>query len=351
MVITYEEKPYQHSRTMETLEINRFHNTHRRKSVKEMPRFKIHNLSPDNTSDVMTLQLEYRRLHPKAEIINENMLLSPLYGEGENFICATNDNGKLLGYVPVAAHLVDEPEVPHLIWANIVISPEYIDSKPLRDLLLENAIQRSREITSSVPGHPIRIAFQYHVSEVESIDYVISRGAIYWDSVLRMARDLSGDITLIPAPSNIELRYWQMETEEEQLAYVEAHNEAFPSMPVTVEDWRHFLFSVVGDCGTTVAAFEEDEVVGAVSAYWSDVENQLYSREAGWTESVFVRAPWRGKRIADSMISMACVYLKEQGLKEAQLDPGASNQRAIHVYKRLGYVITDESKQFFILLN
>jgi len=132
---------------------------------------------------------------------------------------------------------------------------------------------------------------------------------------------------------------------------VEAHNEAFPHMPVTVEDWRHFLFSVVGDCGTTVAAFEEDEVVGAVSAHWSDAENQLYGREAGWTESVFVRAPWRGKCIADSMISMACVYLKEHGLREAQLDSGASNQRAIHVYERLGYVITDESKQFFILLN
>ena len=42
---------------------------------------------------------------------------------------------------------------------------------------------------------------------------------------------------------------------------------------------------------------------------------------------------------------------KESWYKEAQLDPGASNQRAIHVYERLGYVITDESKQFFILLN
>lgn len=317
----------------------------------EMSKFKIHNLSSDNISDVIALQLEYRRLHPKAEIIDENTLLSPLYGVGKNFICVTNDNGKLLGYVPVAAHLVDEPEVPHLIWANIVISPKVIDPKPLRDLLLENAIQRSREITSSIPGHPIRIAFQYHISEVESIDYVISRGAVYWDSVLRMVRDLSGDIMQIPAPNNIDIRYWMMGTEEELRAYVEAHNEAFPHMPVTVEDWRHFLFSVVGDCGTTVAAFEEDEVVGAVSAHWSDTENRLYGREAGWTESIFVRAPWRGKHIVDSMISMACLYLKEHGLKEAQLDAGASNQRAIHVYERLGYVITDESKQFFILLS
>jgi ribosomal protein S18 acetylase RimI-like enzyme len=142
-----------------------------------------------------------------------------------------------------------------------------------------------------------------------------------------------------------------METEEEQIAYVEARNEAFSNMPVTLEDWRHFLFSVVGDSGTTVAAFEEDKVVGAVSAYWSDAENRLYGREAGWTENVFVRAPWREKGIADSMLSMALAYLKEHGLKEAQLDPGASNQRAIRVYERLGYVITDESKQFFLLLN
>ena len=142
-----------------------------------------------------------------------------------------------------------------------------------------------------------------------------------------------------------------MATQEEQKAYVEARNEALPDMPVTVEDWRHFLFSVVGDSGTTVTAFDEDKVVGAVSAYWSDAENRLYGKEAGWTENVFVRAPWRGMGIADSMISMALVYLKEHGLKEAQLDAGTSNQRAVRAYRRMGYSITDESQQFVLLLN
>jgi len=65
---------------------------------------------------------------------------------------------------------------------------------------------------------------------------------------------------------------------------------------------------------------------------------------------VFVLAPWRGKGIADSLISMACVYLKEHGLKKAQLDPGVSNQRAVHVYKRLGYEIVDESRQYWLEL-
>jgi ribosomal protein S18 acetylase RimI-like enzyme len=299
----------------------------------------------------MILQLDYQRLHPKSEIIDEKMLLSPVYGGGENVICALDNNGKLVGYVPVAVHLVEAPDVPHLVWANMVISPDVINPEPLRDLLLKHAIQRAREITSSVPSRIINLAFQYHISETESIEYVVSRGAIYTDSVLRMVRDLTGDIIQIPAPENIEVRYWRIETEEELKAYVEARNEAFVNMPVTVEDWQHFLFSVVGDSGTTVAAFDEDKVVGAVSAYWSDAENRLYGVESGWTENVFVLAPWRGRGIVESMISMALTYLKEHGLKQAQLDPGVSNQRAIHVYKRLGFEITDESQQFILRLS
>ena len=166
-----------------------------------------------------------------------------------------------------------------------------------------------------------------------------------------MVRDLSGELAIIPAPSNIDVRYGRMETETEQKAYVEARNEAFPHMPVTVADWRYFLFSVVGDTGTTVGAFEADEVVGAVSAYWYEAENRLRGRAAGWTEDVFVRPRWRGKGIIDCMISMALVYLKEHGIKEAQLDSGASNQRAVRVYERMGYSVTDESQQFALGLS
>jgi len=164
-----------------------------------------------------------------------------------------------------------------------------------------------------------------------------------------MVRDLSGDIESIPAPGTIDIRRWDMKTYAEINEHVVARNEALRA-PITAGDWRNFLFAVDGNNGTTIAAFEKGKVVGTVSAYWVDDDNRRLGKAVGWTENVLVLAPWRGKGIADSMISMACGYLKEQGMTEAQLDTGASNQRAVHVYQRLGYSIVDESRQYWLEL-
>jgi ribosomal protein S18 acetylase RimI-like enzyme len=275
------------------------------------------------------------------------MLVSPVFEGGKNLICAADDTGKLAGYIPLHPHLMKDSGTPHLIWANMVVSPAFIDSKQLRDLILEHAIIRVKEITGLTPGHPARMWFQHHVSEVEAIEYVVSRGATYGDSVLRMVVDLSGDTEVIPAPGTIEVKYWDIQSDEEISDYVVARNEAL-GMPVTVPDWRHFLLSVVGNNGTTIAAFDRDKLVGAVSAYWLEDENRRLGKTAGWTENVFVLAPWRGMGIADTMISMACRYLNEHGMTEAQLDPGASNRRAVRAYQRLGYKIVDESRQYWL---
>ena len=311
-------------------------------------KFIIHALSPEDFSELVSLNSKYHHRYPKAELIDEDMLRSPNYDDGKNIICAFDNSGKLAGYIPLAPHLTQDTTIPNLIWSNMVVEPTIASNRNLRDILLKQAIDRAKEITSSASSHSTRLCFQHHISEVEALEYVIAKGASYGDSVLRMIRNLSGDIELISPSSTIKIRDWKIETEADVEVYVAARNEAFPGMPITVEDWSHFLSFEVGDNGTTIAAFDGDKLVGAVSAYWIEDDNRRLGEAAGWTENVFVLAPWRGKGIADSMISMACAYLKEHGLKKAQLDPGASNQRAVHVYKRLGYEIVDESRQYWL---
>jgi len=309
--------------------------------------FTVKQFSPVDTSELLSLNKQYQRRYPKAELIDGKMLLSPVFEGGKNLICASDDTNKLVGYIPLQPHLVQDVNTPHLVWANMVISPAFVSNRQLRGLLLEQAIIRVKEIISLTPRHPARMWFQHHISEAEAIEYVVSRGATYGDSVLRMVRDLSGDIEVTPAPETIEVKYWDIRSDEEITDYVVARNEAL-GMPVTVSDWRHFLFSVVGSNGTTVTAFDNGKLIGAVSAYWLEDENRRLGKNAGWIENVFILRPWRGMGIADTMISMACKYLKENGMTEAQLDPGASNQRAVRVYQRMGYKIVDESRQYWL---
>ena len=316
-----------------------------------MPKYRPHPAAPGDIPRIMALQLENQRLHPQAEVVSEEMLLSPGYGGGKYIICAVDNTGKLAGYIPICADLVLEKGVPHLVWANMKIAQGIVNPGTLRDLLLEQAVKLVNELTAGAPGHGTRLMFQYHVSEVENIDYVLSRGAVFMDSVMRMTCDLADEPVPVPTPPGIDVRYWKMETEAEQRAYVAARNEAFPHMPVTLSDWQHSLRTEIGNTGTSVGAFDGAKVTGCVSVYWDDAENRLYGKAAGWTEDIFVREAWRGRGVADCMISKALVYLKTHGLKEAQLDTGISNQRAIHVYKRMGYKIVDESRQYCIMLT
>jgi ribosomal protein S18 acetylase RimI-like enzyme len=317
---------------------------------KSMPQFHIRTATPEDIPGVMALQLENQRLHPQAEVVSADMFLSPSYEGGKNVICAVDDAGKLAGYVPVYPHLVHDAGVPHLVWANMMINRDINNPDDLRDLLLKRAMELVKGLTAAVPGHRTRLTFQYHVSEVEAINYVLSKGAAHVDSVMRMTNDLSGEIIPVAIPRGIEIKYWRMETEAEQRAYVDARNEAFPHMPVTLPDWQHILRAVIGDTGTHVAAFDNGELVGCVSVYWDEADNRLRGKAAGWTENVFVREAWRGRGIVDCMISKALLYLKEHGLTEAQLDPGASNKRAMRAYERMGYKVTGESRQYSLYI-
>jgi ribosomal protein S18 acetylase RimI-like enzyme len=316
-----------------------------------MSPFHLHPPAPGDIPRIMALQLENQRLYPQAEIVSEEMLLSPGYGGGKYIICAVDDTGKLAGYIPVYPHLVYDAGVPHLVWANMIIDKDVVSPDALRDLLLERSIELVKDLTTAVPGHRTRLMFQYHVSEVEAIEYVLSKGAVHMDSVMRMTCDLTRDLVPVPIPEGIEVRYWEMETEAEQRAYVAARNEAFPHMPVTLPDWQHFLKTVIGDTGTHIAAFDKGEVAGCISVYWEEADNRLRGKAAGWTENIFIREGWRGRGIVDCMISKALLYLKEHGLTEAQLDPGASNKRAMRVYERMGYKVTGESRQYCLMLS
>ena len=313
-----------------------------------MGQYDIRPLTPDDIPAIMALQLENQRLHPQAEVVSGETYLSPGFGRGNNVICAFDERGRLAGYIPVYPHVGLEGNAPQIIWANMLVRKDAEDPASLRDLLFGHGMEKAKELAMVNPGRATRMMFQYHPSEAESIAYVLSTGAQHVDSAMRMARPLDGEIPIPRAPRNIEVRLWEMESEMEQQAYVRAREEAFPQASIGLSEWQYFLETMKTDGGTTVAAFDGLEVVGAVSAYWYDAENRLRGKASGWTENIFVRPRWIGRGIASSIISRALVFLKDNRLLEAQLDVSASNKRAVGVYERLGYKTVDESRQYAV---
>ena len=192
-------------------------------------------------------------------------------------------------------------------------------------MLFQQVENRTREITRSSPGHQTHLTFQYHPSETPSIDYVISRGCVYIESVFRMMCDLTQELPVVIPPRQIDVRCWRMESEQEQKAYVAARNEAFPEIPVALADWQNFLSSPAWQEGTTITAFDGLEVAGSVTAYWDETISHFTGNKAGYTEYIFVRAKWRKRKIAPYLIYQALLYLKEHGRNAAFLEVRASN--------------------------
>jgi ribosomal protein S18 acetylase RimI-like enzyme len=315
-----------------------------------MSSFMIHRFTADDIPQVMALQRAYQGIYPNTAVIPGEVYLSPGFEGGKNIFCALDENGGLQGYAPLFPNLTEDTQIPHTIWAEVKVRPDLAHPRELKDLLFEQVLNRSREITQAIPGHPTHLTFQYHPSETSSIDYVTFRGCNYTESVFRLMCDLSQDLPAVPAPGQIEVRPWRMESEAEQQAYVRARNETFPEAPVTLADWQSFLSSPAWQVGTTMTAFDRREIVGSVAVYWDEEISGQIGSKAGFTEYIFVRAKWRRRGIAAFMIFLGLMYLKEHGREAAYLEVKASNQHALDLYYRLGYKLIDETRLYVLHL-
>ena len=295
----------------------------------------------------MRVQTAYAAVYSDAPVIPGEVYLSPSFEGGRNVFCGFDATGRFLGYAPLFPVLVpDEINAPHKIWAEIKVDPEIENPLPLKDRFLEAVVGRAREISASAPGHPSQLVFQYFPVETTSIAYVLSRGCEHTESIYRMARPLSEPIPVGPSLPGLDVRCWRMESEAEQQAYVQAHNEAFPEAPLALGDWQHFMKSPQWATGTSIAAFAGAEVVGSVTVYWDEAENRSQEQKVGFTEHIFVRPAWRKRGIARRLILEGLSYLKEHGLDEAHLEVLAQNRQALRLYEGLGYRVTHRRAAF-----
>jgi ribosomal protein S18 acetylase RimI-like enzyme len=298
---------------------------------------------------IAELQTAYSAIYPDSPIIPGEVYLSPAYEDGRNLFCAIDEKGSLVGYAPLYPVLMrDSSDLPHTLWTEIKVHPKLDAPNEIKDCILEQILIRAREVTGDFPGHPIHLTFQYFPSESASVEYVVSKGCRHTESVFTMRRDLSQEI---PNPNSIEkivMRPWKMESEAEQQMYVAVRNQCFPEAPSELGEWQYFMMSPMWAVGTTYAAFHGEQLVGNTAVFWNEAENEQTGRKIGYTEFIFVHPDWRGKNIAQELITLGLKHLKECGMEEAHLEVKALNQNALRLYQGLGFEEVRESR-FYVL--
>jgi len=304
----------------------------------------IRTFTQADATPVFDLMLKYAKVYPGAVVVPGEYYLSPAFHGGQDVFCAY-DGQQLLAYAPVYVQIVDGPiELPHIAWTEIKADPGIPDAGSIKDSLYERIVARAQTITSSYPGRPLCLAFQYLPAETAAIEYVQSQGFAFTESVYTMHRDLSIPLPDLAAPQGIQIRRWKMPTEDEQRLYIAARNECFPEAPITLDEWQFLQHAPGWSEGSSIAAFAGNDLTGCITVYWSDEENAQCGVQAGHTEYIFVLSPWRGNGIAGALICEGMRYLKEHGKVQARLEVRAVNGSALGLYRRLGYEVAGESR-------
>lgn len=299
----------------------------------------IRNYVPEDISEVIVVQKEYKKKYPNYSIRGAEVYTNhPAFEKGKNILCAFNINGKLIAYSPIFPAPVKDgspEEYPHYLWTDIIYDPIDMELEIAMDLLLEKVKARAVEIKSTLPERKTRLASLKFINEEEGIKYFISNGFQHYDTMYYMNRNLEEPIEEVTTTGEVEIRRWKVSTEEDKLKYLNADNISNPNNPMSYEDLE---WSVKGpwSVGCSIGAFDKNNnLLGSVMTYW-------FNNNEGITEEVFVIPQWRRKGIAKSMIKEALQYLRENGKIIAELEVRKSNEKAVNLYKKMGYKIAKE---------
>jgi ribosomal protein S18 acetylase RimI-like enzyme len=235
---------------------------------------------------------------------------------------------------------------------NTRIYPLFAHVKPawrnrgIRRAILRQLERRLRQIAADHPAAQPRYFqvwgsdTQTHLSQLlESEGYEIVRYG------LDMVRPNLDNIPDCPIPGGIVIRPGSL---KEWRSIWEAAREAFRDHWGYIE-WPEEMYAEWMGRRTFSPslwriAWAGNEVAGGVLNYIDTLENEEYGRARGYTETIFVRRPWRKQGLAQAMIAHSFLALKEAGMTEAALSLDAENlSGALHLYRKMGF---REVKQF-----
>jgi GNAT superfamily N-acetyltransferase len=299
----------------------------------------IRNYTAEDIFQVIEVQKQYKKKYPNYSIRGKDVYTDhPMFENGKNIFCVFDLSNKLIAYSPIVpAPVNDDSDVenPHYLWTDIIFDPFVENIEESMDLLLKKIIERAIEKKASFSQRKTRLASLKFVEEQKGIRYYLSKGFENYDTVYSMNRDLSEAIVVAEFPDDIQVKRWKITTEEDKLKYIYADNLSNPESPISREDLEWNL-KKAWSVGSAIAAFDKNgQLVGSVMAYWFD-------KEKGITEEIFVLPAWRKKGFAQSLVREALVYLKEYDKTSAELEVRKSNEKAINLYKKLGYEIVQE---------
>lgn len=269
-------------------------------------------------------------------------------GQKENWVnvfCAFED-GKMVakGQVDVINHISEglPKESRHSIYINLKTLPERETDFDLLNQVYEKLYTRALELKKSLSAnYQTNLCVGNFSSEVDNNRYFTEvKGFQQLNTLYTMKRDLTQPIEKTDLlGKGLQSDFWSMNSLEDEQIYLAAESEVWPDAALGEKRLQEYKSN---QNWTAIPVWENNVLIASTMA-WQD-------GEIGMIEDVFVKAPWRKQGIARYLLTTALTYLKEKGLTEAELMVDTDNEKALNLYKSVGFEVMEEEKRFFVEL-
>lgn len=234
-------------------------------------------------------------------------------------------------------------ESKHSIYLNLKVLPKRESDYELYNELYEKLYNRALELKQllSTNYQTVLCVGNFGTEERNNQFFVEEKGFKHLNTLYTMNRDLKKQIESVNlVQPGLQWDYWKMSSFEEEKEYLEVEAEIWPDAVLGINRLREYKNNKFW---TSITIRDKGTIIASAMAWQED--------EMGVIEEVFVRKHWRKQGIAKFLLTTALTYLKEKGLKEAKLMVDTENEKALNLYKSVGFEVTDEENRFFIELN
>jgi mycothiol synthase len=206
--------------------------------------------------------------------------------------------------------------------------------------------QPAAHVTDPVPT---RMGSEVQADSAGAIALLESRGFTPSRYFIEMHRDLAEDLPEVPAPEGLRLipvtRAWW---ERARLAKNEVFRDHWGSEPVSVERWEAYLSlpSARDDLSVIAVTGDGDDAVvaGFAMAEVTPADWEAAGYSSAYVALVGVRREFRGRGLAQALLSAALAGFRAEGVQRAVLDVDSDSPTgALGLYEHLGFTQASRS--------
>jgi GNAT superfamily N-acetyltransferase len=266
-------------------------------------------------------------------------LLNPVNMDPELDLVLAEVSGELVGYGSV--YWRRKSKVLRLYSQSVSLLPEW-RGKGIRRALLRHNEKRIRQIARK-HGHSDRKFIETWANEEPNDWKTLIEGEGYEPSwhLFELVRNDLNNIPDFRLPKHLEIR--PVEPRHEPMLWEAAKEAMADERSFSEDSWNDENYEKVRSLPEyspqlAQVAWDGDEIAGGVHVYIREEENKELNRKRGYTETIFVRRPWRRMGVARALIASSLRVLRDLGMEEAALDVDTDNPSgALRLYESLGY--------------